>query len=304
MPRSARSSSPRVTAVDRALLRRWGLAAPAAGADKEERGRVLVVGGSREIPGAVLLAATAALRAGAGKLQIATISESALHVGLSMPEAKVIALGSDEAGNLAADAGAEAGKHAARSHATIVGPGMSGGDAIGGFLDTFLRHPSLGALVLDAGVVVQLGSRRELLAGIDGEVLLTPHIGELALMTGMRESEIERNPAAVALEVARDTGCVVSLKGPDTLIAGPDGAVYRYRLGDVGLATSGSGDVLAGIAGGLMARGVPAVRAAAFASFIHGAAGRRLARRFGRIGFIARDLLAEIPPAMASAVAR
>ena len=93
-------------------------------------------------------------------------------------------------------------------------------------------------------------------------------------------------------------GVVVALKGAESWIATPDGALLRYDGGDVGLATSGSGDTLAGVVSGFAARGADALTAAAWGVFVHGAAGRVLARRMGRVGFLARELLDEIPPAV------
>jgi NAD(P)H-hydrate repair Nnr-like enzyme with NAD(P)H-hydrate dehydratase domain len=107
---------------------------------------------------------------------------------------------------------------------------------------------------------------------------------------------VERDPARVARLAADRFGAVVALKGAETWIAEPAGKLYRYTGGSIGLATSGSGDTLAGIVTGLAARGASPVRATLWATYLHGAAGRQLARRVGPLGFLARELLAELPP--------
>lgn len=299
MPKSRRSSSAPI-AVDAALLRRWALPEPGADADKEDRGRVMIVGGSAEIPGALILAGCAALRAGAGKLQIATAKSAAVPLAIAVPEARVIALGETRNGAIAASAAKRAAEEAGQSHATLVGPGMMGDSGTGKFVERFLGHFGDANLVLDAGAVAQLHGRTDLLKPMRGRVLLTPHVGEMASMTGIPSAEIARNPGAVAVDVAKATGAVISLKGPETWIASPDGKLLCYRQGGVGLATSGSGDVLAGIAAGLLARGADPLVTAAWASYLHGASGRILARRVGNIGFLARELLSEIPGALSA----
>ncbi len=202
---------------------------------------------------------------------------------------------------MGSSAAGQAAKAASDVHATLVGPGMMGDADIAKFMEKFLSaFGGEGALVIDAGAIPQLRGRSGLLKGSSGRLVLTPHGGEMAGMTGISSAEISRNPGPIAIEVARETGAVVSLKGPDTWIADPEGTLVCYRQGGVGLATSGSGDVLAGIVAGLLARGNEPFVAATWASYVHGAAGRILARRFGRIGFLARELISEIPGVLAA----
>jgi NAD(P)H-hydrate repair Nnr-like enzyme with NAD(P)H-hydrate dehydratase domain len=106
---------------------------------------------------------------------------------------------------------------------------------------------------------------------------------------------VEADPVAAARRAAEAFGATVALKGAQTVIAAPDGSVLRYTRGGVGLGTSGSGDVLAGIVVGLLARGADPLRAAAWGVFLHGEAGNALARRHGAVGFLARELAAEVP---------
>ena len=117
----------------------------------------------------------------------------------------------------------------------------------------------------------------------------------MAALIGATKSEVEAEPIAAAKQAARAFGAVVALKGETTHIVAPDGEAWAHLGGVVGLGTSGSGDVLAGLVGGLMARGGSPIIATQWAVFAHAAAGRRLTAKFGRVGFLAREILAEIP---------
>ena len=130
---------------------------------------------------------------------------------------------------------------------------------------------------------------------------MTPHHGEMAALTGHDVDHIADNDAEVAAEIARRFDAVVALKSGSTVIAAPDGTTLRYHGGGVGLATGGSGDVLAGLIGGLIARGAAPLVAAAWGVWLHGEAGRLVGETLGPIGFLARDLLIAVPRLMAHA---
>lgn len=270
---------------------------PVEGA-KEGRGSVGVVGGSREVSGAVLLAATAALRAGAGKLQVATAASVAPHLGLRLPESLVIAAPESPDGEMRRIDGDIVGRFA-RCDAVLIGPGMmadEAGDAIVSDFLSGLDHPSF---VLDAGVLTNLAAERELLRRQGGRVVITPHAGEMAHLLGRPREEIQADPLAAARQAAELLGVVAVMKGACTYVVDPAGAEWSYDGGNVGLATSGSGDVLAGIVAGALARGAPPAEAAIWGVYLHGEAGVRLARHQGRLGFLARELSPEIPAIMA-----
>ena len=131
-------------------------------------------------------------------------------------------------------------------------------------------------------------------------MILTPHHGEMAALTGLPLGEIGGEPATHALAAAERFGAIVALKAERTVIAKPTGEVLLFEGGCPGLATGGSGDVLAGIAGGLAARGADPLTAIAWAVWLHGSAGRVLAERIGATGFLARELLPKIPRLMGS----
>lgn len=265
-------------------------------ASKEDRGRVLVIGGEREIPGAVLLAGLAALRAGAGKLQIATCASASVQLGVAIPEARVIGLEETNAGAIRGSNAPNLLDTVKRSHATLIGPGMTNDRENGLLLAGLLPQIDSATVVLDAGALSSLADNSALLATSSVQAIVTPHAGEMATLMGIDIAVVEKNPFQVAMDAALTLSVIVALKGPETHIVSPEGDHYRYRSGDVGLATSGSGDILAGAITGLAARGASPIQAAVWGVFLHGEAGNSRAKKSGRVGYLARELLTEIPP--------
>lgn len=283
------------------LLGEWLVPQPEDDDDKEARGRVLVIGGSTEIAGAVVLAATAALRAGAGKMQIATCRSLAPHVSMAVPEARVIGLPETAAGGIAASGLKQIENELAEAQAVLVGPGMVDEAATARLMKNLMhRVPHAGTLVLDAGALSFLKHMPRSLAPLHGRAVLTPHAGEMASISGMEKDAIEAAPLETVRNAVSELNAVVALKGRETLIAAPASKnVYCNRAGNVGLATSGSGDTLSGVIAGLAARGGTPFQAAVWGVYLHARAGDELARRMGPLGFLARELLAEIPLLMA-----
>lgn len=298
--RTPKRTPMRARELTTALLRRMPLPTLDDDDDKESRGRVLVVGGSMLVPGAILLAGVAALRAGAGKLQLATVRDAAVGLALEVPESLVVPLAQTRAGEIAGAAARPLQEYARDAGAMLVGPGMATTPSASALLAALLASAGDDTtLVLDGAGIVALrdarGSARRRLARLGGRVVLTPHAGEMASLLGIEKREVEADPASIARRAAEETGAVVALKGAESWIADPEGALLHYRGGSVGLGTSGSGDTLAGIVAGLAARGASPLVAAAWGVWAHGAAGRRLSRRMGAVGFLARELLAEVP---------
>jgi len=282
------------TVINPECLRQWPLPMPDREGDKEERGRLLVLAGSHEMPGTVVMAADAAFRAGAGKVTIATCASIAGGVALAVPEARVIGLPETGSGGISAG-GVDALKNLGAPDAVLVGPGMEDEDetcklaAIAGSV-----FPEA-AFILDAyamGVVTQPGH------AFENRALVTPHAGEMAHLSQSDKERVLADPRVAAMEAARRWRTVVALKGAVTHIATAAGTTWRHEAGNVGLAISGSGDVLAGIIGGLAARGASLDQAAAWGVSLHARAGERLAARFGTLGYLARDLAAEVPGLM------
>jgi hydroxyethylthiazole kinase-like uncharacterized protein yjeF len=176
-------------------------------------------------------------------------------------------------------------------------------EALRGFMDALYPRVADRRVVIDAIAISALRGGRVRFVE-DAQVILTPNAGEMAKLTGETKESIESEPRESAERVARDLNAVVALKGPDTYIATPYGEVFRYSEGEVGLATSGSGDILAGLIVGLLARGASIDQAAVWGVHLHGAAGKRLKQRMGLIGFLARELSAEVPALMNSLTPR
>jgi hydroxyethylthiazole kinase-like uncharacterized protein yjeF len=294
------AGTPSATPVDEALLRTMPLPRHQEGADKDGRGSVLVVGGSLEVPGAALLAGIAALRAGAGRLRIATPRGIALHLALAVPEARVFGLEEAPSGDIAATAAEGLARRVGQCDAALIGPGMLDPEAAGGLAAGLLQRAEPGAgaaFVLDAAALH--GLREESARPHAGRLVLTPHAGEMATLLGTAREAVERDPLAAGREAAAAWQAVVAMKGACTFVVTPQGRAWSCDRGNVGLATSGSGDTLAGIVAGLLARGAPPLEATLWGVFLHGEAGARLARRQGLLGYLARELLAEVPPIMA-----
>ena len=279
--------------LDSALLLERPLPQVDSDADKNTRGRVLAVGGSVRVPGGLMLTCEAALRAGAGKVQAAVPASLAVPTGIAMPEIGMIALpeSDGEIGNPAPLAEA-----LGFADAVVAGPAMASDEAGARVAKALCEAEPV--LVLDALVLRALTGCTERIAARSGRTILTPHTGEMAALLECEADEIERDPAAAARAGAERYGAVVVVKGPTSFIAGPDGELFAYAGGGAGLATGGSGDVLAGIAAGLAARGAAPLDAVLWAVWLHGEAGRRCGERIGPVGFLSRELLAIVPSLM------
>ena len=284
-----------VVSINSAWIAANPLPVHGGGTDKNSRGRVLAIGGSARSPGAIRLTGEAAFRVGAGKVQLATLASTAMLLGLLVPEAGVVALPEAE-GEI--DVRPDGPLDAALAHAdaVVVGPGMAAKDAATATARRVAEQAGeRAALVLDAAAIGCAGALKEALAPYRGRLVLTPHHGEMVALTGKDIHDVAKDPAAAARAAAADYGAVVALKSSDTFVAAPGGAVLRYPGGGVGMATGGSGDVLAGAVAGLLARGADPLVACAWGVWLHGHSGRRMAARHGPIGFLARELLGEIP---------
>jgi ADP-dependent NAD(P)H-hydrate dehydratase len=263
--------------------------------DKNTRGRALVVGGARFVPGALRLSGEAALRSGAGKLQLATVDSLALQLGVLVPEAAMVALPSAEDGEIDSTASRVLKTLVSNCDALILGPGMSQSAGTELLVHDLLAEPREDlSVLLDAAALTCATSLVDIIASHRGRVVMTPHLGELAHFRDIEEEIVSKEPAGWAHATAAQYRAVVILKGPVTYLATPAGDIFALKGECPALATSGSGDVLAGIAGGLLARGAEPVTAAGWAIWVHNQAGRKLSEETG-VGFLARELLSEIP---------
>lgn len=279
------------------VMREWAL--PSIDGGKDARGRVLVVGGHAHTPGSVLLAAEAALRAGAGKLQVAAPEPIALPLAMALPEAMVVGLPTDDGGDISADAGDEIAELGDGCAAVLLGPGIKAPTAARALLHAVVPQLDDTTVVIDALGMAYLTDHPDGVTHLDGRAVLSPNLGELAHTLGVSKDECEDDPAARAQQLAELTTATVVSGGGLTWIVDPQGRRWRDESGGPGLGISGSGDVKAGVIAGLSARRAEPAQAASWAAYAHGRAGERLAAQVGVTGFLARELLLEIPQVLA-----
>lgn len=278
------SPAPHFTYIKQLLHRR-------ADAHKYDFGHVLVIGGSPGMTGAPLLSAEAALRSGAGLVTIATDAATADKLERRVKEIMTLRLPAEPA--LVVPRLASFIKER-RVTVVVAGPGLHDTAFVPDLVDQ-LHTP----VVLDAGACTVFRDKpsRLLPARLDRPVIATPHAGEFATLLGMQPVSIEQSAKAFAARF----GITLVVKMPRAFVAHAQGAPYRNPTGNPGLATAGSGDVLAGIIGGLLAQGVPAPEAADVGAYLHGLAGDLAARALTQPGMIASDIVSYIPAALAAA---
>ena len=274
--------------TDEMLSERWPLEPPDHDVTKDDRGTVVVVGGARSTPGAVLLAGLAALRVGAGKLTVATCEEYAGPLGVAMPEAGVVGLPVTAGGGLDPSGAKTVAELVGDAEAVVFGPGMTEPDntkALVSDVLTTLESPP--AVVLDAMAatcgVLDLGADV-----LGSNCVITPNIAE----AGYLLDDTDGDDHELARRLAQRYGVTAVL---NNAVATGDAEAFSVPKGNPGLGTSGSGDVLAGAIGGIAARTTDALTAAVWGLALHGTSGDRLAERIGRVGFLARELLDELP---------
>jgi hydroxyethylthiazole kinase-like uncharacterized protein yjeF len=285
--------------VDAVLLRSMPLPEIDGDATKARRGTALVVGGSSETPGGALLAGLAALRVGAGKLQIATVASVATALAVAVPEARVVALGETGSGAIDPRRVDRLDANLARADAVLVGTSTIDADATGDLLRAIVcRIGPTATLVVDAGALPILGAEPELLCAVADRTTVIPNPSEMATLLDESEDWICDHPGDALDAAVQRLGAVVSLRDAETRTAGPGTAHYVDASGHGALGTSGSGDVLAGAVVGLAARGADPLCATVWAAHLHGLAGERLGCDGPGLGTLARELPAELPRAL------
>lgn len=284
-----------VTAVDAKLLASMPIPFPEGETDKDSRGKVLVIGGSRCSPGGAILSGMAALRAGAGKALLAVPQSLAIPVATVFLEAGVSAFSETAEGHPAAAAVQDVCALAEQADAVLIGPGFMDEDSARQLTMNLLQRLTGPVFVIDAMAMTGLWDAGAILKRHRGRIVLTPHSGEMAQLMGISRERVMEDPPHFARAAAERLSSTVVLKGGTTHIAAPASADYRHEGGCVGLATAGSGDVLAGMLAALCARGASPLAASLWSVSVHGQAGERLAGRIGPLGFLARELLPEIP---------
>jgi ADP-dependent NAD(P)H-hydrate dehydratase / NAD(P)H-hydrate epimerase len=273
---------------------------PRRGADstKFSSGNVVVVGGSRGLTGAPCMSALAAVRAGAGYVTVAAPASLELSFTVRLLEAMLVALPEDD-GTLSPEALEATLSAVGRADAVVLGPGLGrspGARELAGELVQRIEVP----LVIDADGLNALAGRFDALRGRRWPTVLTPHAGELGRLLELESAEIGRARLQHARAAAARSGAVVVLKGDDTLVASPSGHVAISPGGAPALATAGTGDVLAGVTGAMLAKGLEPAHAACAAVHVHLRAGRLAAAPHGPDGVIASDVIASLPAALSA----
>lgn len=255
------------------------LCARRSDAHKGDFGRVVIVAGSRGMLGAAVLCARAATRGGAGLVRVGLPAELVPLLPLSVPEAMTFAVGATELNQQLAEA-----------DAVVIGPGLTPAASTRQQVRLVLKQSEVPA-VLDADALNVLAPLRAPLS-CRAPVILTPHPGEAARLLGSSTREVQKDRRSAVAELCKASGAIVVLKGEGTLVA--DGQrCYRNQTGNPGMASGGSGDVLAGLLGAMLARteSVDAFEAACLAVHVHGRAGDLARDAIGENGMVASDLV-------------
>ena len=261
---------------------------------KGSAGRVVVVGGSRGLTGAPLLAALGALRSGAGLVSVACPGAAEVALKAGFPDVMTMPMG---AGGHFTPAEAEAVREFCRgADAVALGPGLGRHEETGAFLEALLPLPC--RLVLDADGLYFLAGRPGLAAKLPPETVITPHPGEASRLLGRDIATLEADRLGSARELAAKYGCLAVLKGPATVVAAPDGTAAVSPVIAPNLAVGGSGDVLSGLTAALLAGPHTLLLAACLAVYWHGLGGARLAAAYPRRGNLASEIADMLPRAI------
>ncbi|MCB0043874.1 MAG: NAD(P)H-hydrate dehydratase [Caldilineaceae bacterium] len=261
-------------------------------------GKVLAAAGSVAYPGAAYLACSAAGRAGAGLVTGAVAEPVWAITAAKLAEATWLTLPATADGGIDASAAPRIAEHLAGYDALILGCGLGQSEGTRAFVADLLATPELPPAVIDADGLNHLARLADWPRRLPAQCVLTPHPAEMSRLCDLPLAEITANRWALAREKARAWNAVLLVKGPYTVVAEPDGLLAVLPVATSALATAGTGDVLAGIIGGLLAQGVEPFLAACLGAAIHGAAGKRCAAEIGPAGTVAGDLLPRIPQVM------
>ena len=276
-------------------------------AHKGDHGRLLIIGGSPGLSGAVLLSARGALRAGAGLVTAVYPQSVAAELAARPAEVMAHALAYDAQGFFAPTAAnmAAVATLLERCQVLVLGPGIGRSDAAADFVRAIcaIIEQSELPLVVDADALYALSgsvlckNRQQQPDHRPARIILTPHPGEMAALCRVSISEIQSDRIGWARRISGEWGVITVLKGAGTVVACPDGRYYVNSSGNSGMAVGGSGDVLAGVIGGLLAQGANAEEAATSGVYLHGLAGDLLAQERPR-GFLAGEIADTIPTAL------
>ncbi|MFC1860251.1 NAD(P)H-hydrate dehydratase [Chloroflexota bacterium] len=285
--------------ADELIIREWArsvLPERPLQANKGSFGRVLVVAGSINYIGAAYLACSGAMRAGAGLVTLATANSLLPILASKLTEVTYLPLPEAQPGIISPQAASLIHREADRYNVLLIGCGLGQGQQAVDFIkSTLFGLKPMPSLVIDADGLNTLAKTPHWWQQLGGDAILTPHPGEMARLTGMSVGEVQSERVSIAKRVALEWHKTVVLKGACTVIAAPDGQCRVSSISNPGLASAGTGDVLAGVIAGLLAQGLSLFDAAACSVFLHGEAGEMVGARLGNAGMIASDLLPVLP---------
>jgi len=268
----------------------------AADGHKGTYGSVLVIAGSRGMAGAAALSGIAALRSGAGLVRVATSAEVQPTVASFEPALMTLPLDADEVGLIRAEPAKKAlTPLLEKVDVVAIGPGIGQSDDLRDLVRWILDSVQV-PTILDADALNALAGQTQHLGELKRPVVITPHPGEFARLTGRSTAEIQADREAHAMALAQAEHLVVVLKGAKTIVTNGE-RVHVNSTGNPGMATGGSGDVLTGVIAALIGQKLPAFEAAQLGVYVHGLAGDMARDRLGEVGMIASDLLTSLPPA-------
>ena len=294
LPREAiESMSGRKELIDDEFCRHW-LKPRAKNTHKGDYGHVLVLAGSPSMPGAAILSAKSVLRMGAGLLTVALPALVRTSFSANLPEAMHLILPQNSEGVISKDAAEAIVNFSA--DAILIGPGLGRRDETAQLVRNVVAMAKV-PLVLDADALYAFSGRTEELKKAKMPPVLTPHPGEMARLSGLSIDEIQKNRVKIASLFAKEWQSIVVLKGAGTVVADPSGRIFINSTGNPGMATAGSGDVLAGALVSLIAQGLPNAISAALAVFLHGKAGDIAAEELSNAGIMAMDIVNYLPKA-------
>ena len=266
-------------------------------AHKGTFGSVIVIAGSVGLTGAAAMAAESALRSGAGLSTLAVPASLQDLMAVKLTEVMTHGLPETESRAIGAKAVEAALSLCEKATAVVLGCGIGTHPETCEFVSRFVRSVRK-PMIVDADGLNCLAGDASALEGEHGEIVITPHPGEMARLLGTTAQEVQSNRMDAARKAASRFHCVTVLKGARTLIADPSGRAFVNPTGNSGMATGGTGDVLAGAIGGLLAQGLSPLDAAVCGAFVHGMAGDIAASAIGEAGMIAGDVLRALPAAL------
>ncbi len=260
-------------------------------------GHVCIIAGSAQMLGAAALCSISSIRSGAGLVTLAVPEEVNLFAQAKIDNSiMTLPLKQTKAGRFHLSAFKQIERNFSAFDVIAIGPGLGRELSVRSFILKIVENSPI-PLVIDADGLNAISYGIDLLNKTKTQKILTPHIGEMVVLTGKDKQYILENKQAIAKDFAKRYNCILLLKGHNTIVASPDGDIYINKTGNPGMATAGSGDVLTGIIAAFLAQGMDGVEAAKYGAYIHGKAGDLAAKEYSRLCMISSDIIKFLPEA-------